>query len=291
MLDTHTVETTAVNMFHPIDGIETATAVAFDDILGNIKSNIKTYGHLMPRLHKLPEFHKVKGKDKPIAIIGGGPTIKNYLDDIRQYRTVMAAGSSHDYLRENNINITYAVMCDPDSLVIKYLQKRDTETKYLIASGCDAAVFEHLKDYQRIMWHCHSDAYVPDEIEPGYLGVGGGCTVGLRSLNIAILLGYRNIHIYGMDSCMGESSHAYETEDVGKLYNIAAGPNKNTLPIKPKVWKVAGYQLAQAYQFMDFYSKWHMYFTPTIFGDSLLADVMKNINANMQLLSAEGVKQ
>ena len=290
MLNTETTPT-AVNVFHPIDGIETATAVAYDDILSNIKNNVKTYGSLMPRLHKLPEFHKVKGKDKPIAIVGGGPTIKHYIDDIRQYRTVMAAGSCHDYLRENNINITYTAVCDPDPIVMKYLQKPDTETKYLLASGCDSAVYEHLKDHQRVMWHCHSDTYKPDEIEPEYQGVGGGCTVGLRALNIAILLGYSNVHLFGMDSCMGESSHAYEAEDVGKIYDIAASVNKTTAPTKSKVWKVAGYQLAQAYQFIDFYSKWHMYFTPTIFGDSLLADIMKNININMQLLDTQGVKQ
>lgn len=261
--------------FYPLMKVNTVTATAFDDILANVKSNIKRG---LPRLHQLPEFHKLKGLAKKIALVGGGPSLKYYLDDIRQYRTIFACGSVNDYLMSNNIIPTYSAICDPDPLSINYFQKLDTETKYLIASGCDGKIFDHLKDHQVVLWHCHSDDFKPDEIEPNYQAVGGGCTIGLRAICIAMILGYNNLHFFGFDSCLGENeaSHSYLTEDVGQIYDIKVGTIEK-LDKDAKLFKCAGYQLAQAEQFIDMYKRNCMYFTPTIFGNGLIAEVMKNM--------------
>lgn len=263
--------------YHRLEQVNTATATEPSEILSNIKANIKRE---LPRLHQLPEFHKPKGHDKKIALIGGGPSLKHYLDDIRQFRTVFACGSCNDYLMKNGIIPTYAGICDPDPLSINYFQRLDTETKYLVASGCDGKIFDHLKDYQVVMWHCHSDTYKPEDIEPGYQAVGGGCTIGLRAISIAIILGYTNHHFFGFDSCMADNSsdsHAYQAEDVGTLYDIKVGTTEE-LDYSSKTFKVAGYQLAQANHFIEFYKNYGKMFVPTIYGDGLLASVLQNIN-------------
>lgn len=267
-------------LFHRLEGVSTTTALPSEDILKNVKENVKRN---LPRLHQLPEFHKVKGHDKKIALVGGGPSLKYYLDDLRQFRTIFACGSCNDYLMENNIIPTYAGVCDPDALSINYFQKLDTEVKYLIASGVDGKVFDYLKDYQVVMWHCHSDTYNPEEIEANYQAVGGGCTIGLRAISIAIILGYTNLHFFGFDSCMAENnaSHAYTAEDVGELYKIKVGSDSE-LDHSSKTFKVAGYQLAQAYHFIDFYKNQSKMFVPTFYGDGLLAAVLKNINEQVK---------
>lgn len=292
MLDTLQSGAVATDFrFYPLDGVNTKTATAPEEILSNMKSNVEKY-KTITRLHQLPEFQKIKGSNKSIAVVGGGPSVNNYIDDIKQFRTVVAAGSSHDYLVENGVKLTYAIICDPDPLSINYYQKLDTETKYLVASGCDEKIFEHIKNHPLVMWHCHSDSYSPSEIEVGYQAVGGGCTVGLRSLSIALLLGYNHIHIFGMDSCMADNgkSHAYITEDIGDTYSIKVAQSKSYLPDGIKTFKCAGYQLAQAWHFIEFYKHHNQYFTPYIYGDGLLAEVMKNINANIAA-SLNGVKQ
>lgn len=273
-------------LFHKLDQVNTVTATAQDEILSNIKANIKRN---LTRLHHLPEFHKVKGFNKKIALVGGGPSLKYYLDDIRQFRTVFACGSCNDYLMSNGIIPTYAGICDPDPLSINYYQKLDTEVKYLVASGCDSKIFEHLKKHQIVMWHCHSDAYKPEDIEEGYQAVGGGCTIGLRAINIALILGYNNIHLFGFDSCMSDDveSHAYQAEDVGTLYSIKVG-NDNELDYSSKTFKVAGYQLAQAYNFIDMYKKCSDIFVPTIYGNGLLAAIIENMNKQQTKLTTVG---
>lgn len=264
-----------------LEQVHTATATEPSEIINNIKANIKRN---LPRLHELTEFHKIKGHDKKIALVGGGPSLKHYLDDIRQFKTIFACGSCNDYLMSNNIIPTYAGICDPDALSINYFQKLDTETKYLVASGCDGKIFDHLKNYQVILWHCHSDTYKPEEIEPNYQAVGGGCTIGLRAITIAITLGYTNLHFFGFDSCMSENndSHAYQTEDVGILYEVKVG-TEDELDYSSKVFKVAGYQLAQATHFIQFHKSYGHMFVPTIYGDGMLAEVLKNINKQIQV--------
>ena len=120
--------------YNRLEQVHTATATEPSEIINNIKANLKRN---LPRLHELTEFHKIKGHDKKIALVGGGPSLKHYLDDIRQFKTIFACGSCNDYLMSNNVIPTYAGICDPDPLSINYFQKLDTETKYLVASGCD----------------------------------------------------------------------------------------------------------------------------------------------------------
>src|SRR6516165_5381761 len=50
----------------------------------------------LPRFLQRTDLMGLRGS--PIAIVGGGPSVKGYLDEIRKFRWIMAAGSTHDYL-------------------------------------------------------------------------------------------------------------------------------------------------------------------------------------------------
>lgn len=270
-----------------LDGVNTHTAVAMDDIFENYKGNI---GRNLPRMVQMPEFFKVKGKEKKVAIVGGGPSLKDNLDELRTFRVIIAAGSANDYLMEHGIIPTYTVLCDPDPIMARYIERQDTEVKYLVASTCHNTVYETLAGKQIIMWHCDSDELREKfkELEPAYVGVGGGSTVGLRSISMALLLGYNNLHLFGFDSCYGKDGehHAYGFKDeeyeklgLGETYritpkNIEAGPPDANDP----VYICAGYHLAQIHQFKDYYSKYRDVFNVTVHGDGLLAATVKLMN-------------
>ncbi len=274
--------------FARLQGINTQAATSSDQSIENIKV---TLGKPLPYIQKLPEFQKVKGNDKPIALIAGGPSINNYIDDIKKFKTTIACGSANDWAMNNGIIPTYAVICDPDPISINYYQKLDTETKYLISTACDPKIFDHLKDYQVIAWHCHSDEIAEkiktQNIMPPteYYAISGGCTVGLRALNIAIVLGYTNIHMFGFDSCLGEKDkhHAYDfsdvSEELGVIYNIKIGDELN--PTSP-TFRCAGYQLAQASNFREFYIHHHHMFNPTVYGNGLIAAMLEDMANSMR---------
>lgn len=262
--------------FTPVKVVNTQAATSIDVFLENVLTNIKLK---VTRFQNLPGFQKVKGNDKPIAIVGGGPSVKTQIDKIKEFKTIIAAGSCNDYLMSQGVVPTYGVICDPDPVSINYYTKLDTEVIYLLATSCDPKIIDHFKDYQRVLWHCHSEeaAIKIREVEPEYYGVAGGCTVGLRSLCIALLLGYNNIHFFGFDSCIGiedNSHHAYgfsteAEEDYGVVHKIKLGKNAPG----DKTYHCIGYQLAQAHHFKSFYFEHFNLFTPTFHGEGMLQDL------------------
>ena len=269
--------------YYPLDQVNTVAATPSTTSFENIKINVK-----LPylRLHHLPEFKKIKGNNKPIALVGGGPSVKNHIEEIKKHKTIICCGSPHDFLIENKITPTYAVICDPDPVSINYFQKLDTEVKYLVASSAHKTLIDHFKESQVVLWHCHSDDYNGkiENIEVDYQAIGGGCTVGLRSICIAMMLGYTNIHFYGFDSCLseGDISYPYEisTEEekatMKDVYTIKVG-DLSGLKGHEKEFRCYGYQLAQAYHFKQFYQNYGNSFNPTFHGEGLLPELMKMI--------------
>lgn len=271
--------------FVVINSVNAQTATPSDVTLENIKKHIKLD---RLRLQHLDEFMKVKGKDKPIILIGGGSSINkpenlSLLKEMAAKYPTVACGSVHDWLIEHGIIPTYAAACDPDPVMANYFTKPHKDVKYLIATGCDDKVFEVLHDYNIIMWHCHSEENheAIKEIEPSYQAIGGGCTVGMRAISIVLMLGYSNLHFFGFDSCLDDEDnnhHAYEfstdQEQLGQIYLIKIGidgPGEST-------YKCAGYQLVQADNFEKLYNWNHHLFTPTLYGRGLIKDMVEQMN-------------
>ena len=264
--------------FVKLDGVATQSATSIDDIVSNILINAKRG---LSDIVKLPGFNVIKGHQNPIALVGGGPSIKKEIDNIKAFNgPVMACGSSYDWLVENGIIPTYCVVCDPDPLTKEYLKNKHKDTIFLIAYSCHPSVFEFLSDMTVYGWFCHSEeAYerIKNDITIPYSGISGGCTVSLRSISVVMMLGYTNHHYWGFDSCISSTNehHAYEfaTKDevVGDTYKIRLGDDK---PDATKTYKCAGYHLAQAHHFQNFYFSYHMLFTPTFHGEGMLTDFM-----------------
>lgn len=272
--------------FMPLGKVTTTAAtphaISFDNIKTNIARGLK-------RFHELPEFQVIKGKEAVISLVGGGPSINSEEVKDRLYYhaakgPVIACGSSHDWCISNRIFPDYTVICDPDPISALYLELDNPNPNaiYLVASACDKAVFDRLNSLGKeiVLWHCHSDELGPElvKLEKEYQAIGGGCTVGLRSISIAMMLGYTNLHMFGFDSSLGEdlAHHAYgfkdeEKEFLGDVHKVkigVEGPGQKT-------YYCAGYQLAQVAHFKEFYSMHRHLFRPTFYGTGLLPDFMK----------------
>lgn len=283
--------------FMPLGKVTTTAATPHTISFENIKINI---ARGLTRFHELPEFQQIKGKDAVISLVGGGPSIntENVKKDLYYYAAkgpVIACGSSHDWCVDNGIFPDYTVICDPDPISALYLERDNPNVSaiYLVASACDSAVFERLNALGKkiVLWHCHSDELGPElvKMENEYQAIGGGCTVGLRSISIAMMLGYTNLHMFGFDSSLGDdlSHHAYgfkdeEKEFLGDVHKVKVGvegPGE-------RVYYCAGYQLAQVAHFKEFYTMHRHLFSPTFHGTGLLPDFMK-LAAEMEAREAK----
>jgi len=281
-------------------GITTQTATPSEEGMDNVRANI---GRPLPWFH---QHYPVKQEDlvpgRRIALVGGGPSIKETVAELIDFTTIIACGSVHDWLQAHGPRVpTYCAVCDPDPVMANYLRAPDHDTKYLISSHCNASVFEALEGHDISMWHCWpvgtGDQEARDYLEkhtPKWVAVGGGCTVGLRALTLALMMGYTELHFFGFDSCMGSTDgdhHAYPFTDttkefLGEIYNVRIGMGEKNGPAI-REYRVAGYQLAQAEHYKQMLQAFGHLFRPVFHGPGLMADMQAMIDIEANRLTEE----
>ena len=100
---------------------------------------------------------------------------------------------------------TFWAACDPQALVADFLADAPESTTYLVASKCDALIFEMLQDRDVRLWHI-ADC---DEFIGGRRSVPTATSATMCALQLLLRLGYRRVDVYGWDCCyVGDEHHA-----------------------------------------------------------------------------------
>lgn len=161
-------------------------------------------------------------RDEPIAIVGFGPSLNDTWEQIRNFKYVMTCSGAHKFLREKGITPQWHVEVDPRSHKVGLMGEPCRDTTYLIASTCHPKVFEHLDGYDVQLWHVFDSTEEGQRILPrGEWAVTGGCDVGLRALTLAAFLGFRDLHVFGLDGSARETRHAGPHPNSGKAKHYA----------------------------------------------------------------------
>lgn len=139
-----------------------------------------------------------------VVLVGSGPSVMDQVDAIRKMQAkgfpVVAIKDAHDWLQEEGIVPDYAVAVDPQEHRWNCFKKKNRAIKYLIASQCHPAMFEHLKDMRVYLFHLYvreGQTYPPNSSL-----ISGGTTTGLRAMTLFYARGYRRFELFGYDSCM-----------------------------------------------------------------------------------------
>jgi hypothetical protein len=140
------------------------------------------------------------------SIVGSGPTIKETHKEL--VGDVIAINSSISYLLDMGIVPKWGLLWDGTEIVEKFARPHPDIT-YLVASRCHPKVFERLKDCKVVVWHAGGDHNIAEimvrpevcaKMTPQPLIAGGSAGV-TRTIYVASVLGYTDVHIYGADSC------------------------------------------------------------------------------------------
>lgn len=136
-----------------------------------------------------------------LAVVGGGPSLKNHAEDLRDfYGDVWAINGAWKWCQDNGINATFFA-CDPHPIVKDWAQG---VSRAILELSCDSGVFELLKS---------ADVYTFDaDIEKG--GIAGYASTASNAPHLAARMGYRHVTLFGCDSSyLPNASHAYTDED------------------------------------------------------------------------------
>jgi hypothetical protein len=155
---------------------------------------------MIPRLYPLPK------REDRLSIVCYGPSLKDTWEEIK--RPMLTTSGAHNFLVERGVEPDFHVDCDPrifacgwaTGLNPAFLATKNTH--YLMASCCDPKMWDELEGRRVNIWHMHngkeSVAWVKEN-DPWGMVVGGGSTVGLRSIQVGGLLGFSRFDVYGMD--------------------------------------------------------------------------------------------
>lgn len=181
------------------------------------------------------EFNETR-IEEPIAIVGYGPSLKHTWEEIKKFKVVMTCSGAHKFLIEKGIIPTYHVEVDPRSHKIELLGQPHKDVQYLIASACHPKYFENLEGYNVKLWHVFDSTEEGiTMMPPGDWAVTGGCDVGLRCITNAAFLGYRNLHIFGLDGSIEEGSRHAGDHPNGKQKPYEVEYNKKIFYTTPSM--------------------------------------------------------
>lgn len=153
--------------------------------------------------------------DGTAILVGGGPSIEDdfYKIKFRKSRggVIFAMNGASQWLNERGIEVDYQCIIDA---------KEETKTlvdhkakNHLFGSQVHPDTMDSVEN--PIVWHLEIgdiENYFPQERKQrgGYVLLGGGAAVGNSALCAAFALGFRDLHVFGFDSCHKDGkSHAY----------------------------------------------------------------------------------
>lgn len=195
-----------------------------------------------------PWLDKVPAHNGEAVIVGGGPSLAEKLNEIRWRKdcgnVIFATNYTAKFLRLNGIAADYQVILDARhenagflDVDVKYLLASQVSPNTILAAGIkglaatldpDITIFHPIiPGIEDLVWN---------DKRPVHL-VGGGSTVGLKTIAIAHCMGFRTFHLFGMDSSYcDDKHHAYPQvlNDGDRVLDVMA--NERTFKAAP--WMV-----------------------------------------------------
>jgi uncharacterized Rossmann fold enzyme len=189
-------------------------AIDGEERLQRMRENIRRD---LPRLTVQPAC------PESVAICGYGPSLKQTWQQI-QTPWVVATSGAHDFLIERGITPVWYVEYDPRDEKLAFVKNPCEDTTYCLASVCHDAMFEHLRNNKVLLWHAlganpQPDCKLVNDAEDDGILLLGGSTSGLRAVNVAHVLGFRNFDLFGLD-CSYSAGEIWAGPHVGQRHNI-----------------------------------------------------------------------
>lgn len=165
-----------------------------------------------------PELEHHEPRDVPLAVVGGGPSISEHLEELKEWKgDIWAINESASFLSHHapKANV-WLFTVDPDEAMAAPQFTAGVQ-KAILSSGCNPKLLEALRGKDVKMFHCKTI----EGMEIMILG-GGPCSAARTPMQAA-WQGYKSICYYGCEGSLGKTTHAYRNESRPRQMIIRAG--------------------------------------------------------------------
>ncbi len=221
---------------------------------------------------------------RPCMLLGGGPSLADYEDAIRQRASdgvpVICTNGAYNWCLSKGISPNGLIVVDARPNNAKFVAAAEPDCKYLFASQCHPSLFDAVPRKQVWLWHSHAEGMTDDLLndiypdEPWY-SVPGGTTVMLRAIPLLGMLGWKNQHIYGFDSCLRNGEHHAYPQDENEGYKV------HDVTVGGQRFKCHPWMLVQGQQFDKLYTAMRQNISMTFYGDTLINAVAQMIDRKL----------
>lgn len=227
------------------------------------------------------------GAGKQFVIVAGGPSMKDRVHHIRARQKkgacVLACNGAVKFLLANGVKPDICAFLDISPEVLGFIPDVDPGSLYMVASIVHPSVLDALEGRKICIWHVdYGQARTLDQAailrdfpkKPGSL-IGGGNTITMRAPHLAYLMGFKDVHIYGLDSSLAPdgSDHAYKKHEGVELEPV-------TIKLSNREYKCSPWMVKQAGEFEFYYQQFLSLGVPLmIHGQGLVPDIWRAIRA------------
>lgn len=156
--------------------------------------------------------------DAECMILCGGPSLNDFEKDIREKREagmpLITINGTYGWALERGLTPSALVMVDSRALNARFVTEIVPNCRYMLSSQVHPDVYAKIPKEQIVQWHS-SSAFLNDIYEEhfgeNWLSISGGSTATLRALVLFRVLGWKNFHMYGFDSCICEQDANYSS--------------------------------------------------------------------------------
>jgi hypothetical protein len=270
-----------------------------DIVFQNIKTNLS-----YAKEAGIPQIQPCEEQpDQKVVVLGGGPSLNDFVDEIKEHKAngakIVTTNGTYNWAKEHDLWPVTQFMLDARPFNKRFVEPVDERNIYVMCTQIEPRILKELPPERTWLFQSNLDVTSVDicnelvgNMYEDWFPVCGGSTIMLRALPALFMLGFRDVEVYGFDSCflgrplkenetiddldeLNTQHHAYRQEEndvqaKGIKKQVAA------LVVADKRFVVSGWMLCQAKEFIEFRRRLLSGMELKVHGDGLIAHCLAN---------------
>ena len=184
-------------------------------IAENIRKNLRL---------DLPEICPHAVQDTPVYLLAGGPSLADAEDEILAFGKAgglcITVNGTYKWLLDRGVRPAAQFMVDAREFNARFVDRVIPTCKYIFSSQAAHEAVSAVPTSQAWLYHSSENDLVKQVFDEHvrltgqhreWYPISGGTTVVSRALIVLAMLGYRNVTVFGWDSCLRDDAHhAYD---------------------------------------------------------------------------------